>query len=114
MDDKKKKPGQFEVLHLLPGHKRQIAFDGFTNERERYVLLGYRQHHSLMVTTPTINGNPISLNVGATLTVRSFIAHKGAAFAFRTEDLHIFRRPYPQVHLAMPAEVVLGEIRSSA
>lgn len=114
MDDKTEKPVQFEDLHLLPGHKLQIAFDGFTNERERSVLLGYRQHHSLMVTTPTINGNPISLNVGATLTVRSFIAHMGCAYAFRTEVLHILRRPYPHLHLAMPAEVVLGEIRSSA
>lgn len=111
MDDK---PVRFEDLHLLPGHKLQIAFDGFTNERERSVLVGYRRNYGLMVTTPTLNGNPISLNVGATLTVRSFVTHLGCAYAFRSEVTHVYRAPYPHLHLAMPTEVILGEVRSSA
>lgn len=113
MGDKSDKPVQFESLHLLPGHKLQIAFDGFTNERDRSFLLGYRHGHSLIVTTPTVNGNPISLNVGATLTVRSFIPSLGSAYAFRSEVLHILRTPYPQLYLKMPKEVVLEEVQSS-
>ncbi len=107
------KPERFEDLNLLPGHKLQIAFDGFTNERDRSVLIGYRHNHSLIVTTPTINGNPISLNVGATLTVRSFISRKGSAYAFRSEVLHIFRAPFPHLYLLMPAEIILEEVQSS-
>ena len=111
MDDK---AVRFEDLHLLPGHKLQIAFDGYVNERDRSILLGYRHNNSLMITTPTVNGNPITLKMGASLTVRSFVPHKGCACAFRSEVLHISRAPYPHLHLSMPTEVILGEVRSSA
>lgn len=111
MDDKLVR---FEDLHLMPGHKMQLTFDGYVNERDRSTLLGYRHNNSLMVTTPIVNGNPIALKVGASLTLRSFVPHMGCACAFRSEVLHISRAPYPHLHLSLPNEVILGEVRSSA
>lgn len=91
----------------------QLEFDGYSSERDRSVLLGYRPNHSIIVTTPIINGSPMTLKLGMGLAVRLFAPQVNSACAFRTEVLHVSRAPYAHIHLAMPDTVVTGEVRKS-
>jgi c-di-GMP-binding flagellar brake protein YcgR len=104
---------RFEDLKLLPGQPMQLDFEGYSNERDRSVLLGYRPHHSIIVTTPIINGSPMTLKLGMKLAVRLFAQQVNSACAFRSEILHVSRAPYAHIHLAMPDEVITGEVRKS-
>lgn len=104
---------RFEDLRLLPGQTLQLDFNGYTSERDRATLLGYRSGHSIIVSMPMINGLPMPLKVGAGLAVRLFAPQQNCACAFRTEVLHIARTPYPHLHLALPERLALGEVRSS-
>ena len=107
------KQTRFEDLRLLPGQPLQLEFDGYTADRDRSVLIGYRAGQGIIVTTPLVNGSPMVLKLGATLAVRLFATQMNCACAFRTEVTHISRAPYAHLHLAMPSELVLGEVRSS-
>ena len=60
------------------------------------MLLGYRPHHSIIVTTPIINGSPMTLKLGMKLAVRLFAQQVNSACAFRSEILHVSRAPYAQ------------------
>ncbi|UXD86749.1 flagellar brake protein [Thalassolituus hydrocarboniclasticus] len=104
---------RFEDLRLMPGQPLQLDFEGYTSERDRSVLIGYRAGQSIIVTTPLVNGSPMVLKLGASLAVRLFATQMNCACAFRTEIIHISRAPYPHLHLAMPGSMVLGEVRSS-
>ncbi|MCD8520681.1 MAG: flagellar brake protein [Saccharospirillaceae bacterium] len=97
----------------MPGQPLQLDFEGYTSERDKSVLLGYRAGQGIIVTTPLVNGSPMVLKLGASLAVRLFATQMNCACAFRTEITHISRAPYPHLHLAMPAALVLGEVRSS-
>ena len=44
------KSPRFEDLRLLPGQPLQLDFDGYSTERDKSILLGFRSGHSLMVT----------------------------------------------------------------
>ena len=109
----KEKSPRFEDLRLLPGQPLQLDFDGYSTERDKSILLGFRSGHSLMVTTPLVNGMPAPLKPGDGLAVRLFATHMNCACAFRTEVLHISRAPYPHLHLNMPTRLALGEVRNS-
>lgn len=104
---------RFEDLRLQPGQPLQLDFDGYSTERDKALLLGFRAGHSLMVTTPLVNGMPAPLKAGDGLAVRLFATHMNCACAFRTEVLHIARLPYPHLHLSMPKHLALGEVRNS-
>jgi c-di-GMP-binding flagellar brake protein YcgR len=104
---------RFEDLRLLPGQPLQLEFDGYSAERDKSTLLGFRSGHSLMVTTPLVNGAPAPLKTGSGLAVRLFATQMNCACAFRTEVLHIARAPYQYLHLSMPKRLALGEVRGS-
>ena len=69
-----KKEVRFEDLRLLPGQALQLEIEGYTNDRDRSVLVGYRAGNGLIVTTPVINGAPMSLRLGTPLNVRLFVS----------------------------------------
>ena len=69
------KSPRFEDLRLLPGQPLQLDFDGYSTERDKSILLGFRSGHSLMVTTPLVNGMPAPLKPGDGLAVRLFATH---------------------------------------
>ena len=110
MDDLKPR---FEDLRLLPGQPLQLEFDGYSATRDKSVLIGYRAGQSLIVSTPLSNGLPAALKQGVGLAVRLFANQTNCACAFRSEVLHIARVPYPQLYLAIPEQLALGEVRSS-
>ncbi len=107
------KKNRFEDLRLLPGQALQLEIEGYTNDRDRSVLVGYRAGQGLIVTTPLVNGTPMSLKLGTPLNVRLFATQMNCACAFHTEVVHIARAPYPHMHLAQPTSLVLGEVRAS-
>jgi len=104
---------RFEELRLLPGQALQLEIEGYTNDRDRSVLVGYRSGYGLIVTTPMSNGTPMSLKLGTPLNVRLFATQMNCACAFHSEIVHISRAPYPHLHLAQPTRLELGEVRSS-
>lgn len=107
---------RFETLRLLPGHGVQLDFDGYTQDRAKSILVGYNVMglgQGIIVTTPVANGAPISFKVDSELTVRLFVPHLSCACAFRTKIKHISRAPYSYLHLAIPEQMVLGEVRST-
>ncbi|UTW49661.1 flagellar brake protein [Bacterioplanoides sp. SCSIO 12839] len=107
------KPKRFEELKLLPGQAIQLEFDGYSDERDRSSLVGYMAGRSIIVSTPMKNGSPLPLKNGMPLAVRFFAAQWNSACAFKTEVIHVSRIPFAHIHLAMPKELVLGEVRSS-
>ena len=68
---------------------------------------------SIIVATPVKNGSPLPLKNGMPLAVRFFASQWNSACAFKTEVIHVSRIPFAHIHLAMPASLVLGEVRSS-
>jgi len=107
------KPQRFEELKLLPGQPIQLEFDGYSGERDRSTLVGYMPGRSIIVATPVKNGSPLPLKNGMPLAVRFFASQWNSACAFKTEVIHVSRIPFAHIHLAMPASLVLGEVRSS-
>ena len=107
------RPERFEDLKLLPGQALQLEFEGYSTERDRASLVGYMPGRSIIVSTPVKNGSPLSLKTGMALAVRFFATQINSACAFKTEVIHVSRAPFAHLHLAMPAELVLGEVRSS-
>ncbi|WP_430459663.1 flagellar brake protein [Thalassolituus sp. LLYu03] len=107
------KQTRFEDLRLLPGQPLQLDFEGYTSDRDRSVLIGYRAGQGIIVTTPVVNGSPMVLKLGTPLAVRLFATQMNCACAFRTDVIHVSRAPYPHLHLTMPTKLVLGEVRSS-
>lgn len=107
------KPQRFEELKLLPGQPIQLEFDGYSGERDRSTLVGYMPGRSIIDATLVKNGSPLPLKNGMPLAVRFFASQWNSACAFKTEVIHVSRIPFAHIHLAMPASLVLGEVRSS-
>lgn len=107
------KPTRFEDLKLLPGQPMQLEFEGYSNERDRSLLVGFFAGHGMIVTNPIKNGSPLPVKNEMELAVRFFAAQLNSACAFRTRILHVARIPYAHLHLALPEKLILGEVRGS-
>lgn len=103
----------FESLKLLPGQPMQLELDGYTDERDRCTLVGYRPGKSIIVTTPIVNGHPITVKLDTGVNVRLFANKINGACAFRTHVIHVSVAPFPHLHLAMPDQLFLGEVRKA-
>lgn len=110
MDEKKI---QFEDLHLKPGQKVFLEFEGFSNLREPSFLIGYRAGRSIIVSTPIIGGSPFAVKLGTKVAVRLFANQINGACAFRSEIIHLSAIPYHHLHLAPPKELEIGEVRKA-
>lgn len=80
----------------------QILTDG-TDERYSAKLIGFSHGHSVLVTTPMIDGNYQFMRVGDTFILRVF--SRRSAFAFTTHIIKSLHTPYPYLHLAYPREI---------
>ena len=76
----------FIDLKLVPGQVFQLEFEGYTSDREKAVLIGYRRNGSLIVSTPVIQGVLASVKSGEMVTIRFFSGKTSSACAFKTED----------------------------
>ncbi|GAA6135547.1 hypothetical protein NBRC116188_23370 [Oceaniserpentilla sp. 4NH20-0058] len=99
----------FLDLKLSPGQLLQLQFEGYTDVREKSILVGYRRNASIIVTMPTGMG----IKVGEKINVRFFYGRKSSACAFQTEVIHISTAPFSHMHLKMPDEVLIGEVRQN-
>lgn len=100
---------KFMDLKLSPGQLFQLQFEGYTNEREKSVLVGYRKNASVIVTIPV----GMSIKVGEKINVRFFYGRKSSACAFQTEVISTSKVPFAHMHLKMPEDVLVGEVRQN-
>ncbi len=104
---------QFDDLRLLPGHNVQLELDSYTTIRDSSFFVGYRRGGSVMVTTPLVKGVALSVKIGTKVKVRFFADKLSSACAFRTEVIHVSTVPFPHLHLAVPNQFELGEVRKA-
>jgi hypothetical protein len=103
----------FIDLKLVPGQVFQLEFEGYTSDRDKAVLIGYRRNGSLIVSTPIIQGVPANVKSGERVTIRFFSSRTSSACAFQTEIILASKAPYPHIHLKLPDKVLVGEVRRS-
>ncbi len=103
----------FIDMKLLPGQIFQLEFEGYTSDRDRSILIGYKSNASLIVTTPLINGVAVNIKNNEKVNVRFFANRLSCACAFKTQVIFASKSPYPHVHLKIPDEVITGEVRGS-
>ncbi|NVK36645.1 MAG: flagellar brake protein [Gammaproteobacteria bacterium] len=99
----------FMDLKLSPGQLLQLEFEGYMGERDKSVLVGYRRHASILVTTPIGR----TAKVGEKLNVRFFYGRLSSACAFQSEVLHTTKLPFAHMHIRIPESVVVGEVRQN-
>jgi len=99
----------FMDLKLSPGQLLQLQFEGYTDEREKSILVGYRRNASILVTMPI----GLGIKVGEKINVRFFYGRKSSACAFQTEVIGITKAPFAHMHLKMPEKVMMGEVRQN-
>ncbi len=103
----------FTDLKLLPGQTLQLEFEGYTSDRDRSTLIGYKPNASLIVTTPLTNGVAVNIKNKEKVNVRFFANRLGCACAFSSEVISASKSPYPHMHLKIPEKVITGEVRGS-
>ncbi|MEY8248568.1 MAG: flagellar brake protein [Bermanella sp.] len=103
----------FMGLKLVPGQVFQLEFEGYTSDRDRSILIGYRRNASLIVTTPLINGVLANVKNGESVNVRFFANRLSCACAFKTRVIYASKSPYPHIHFEVPEAVMTGEVRES-
>jgi hypothetical protein len=101
----------FIDLKLVPGQVFQLEFEGYTSERVKATLIGYRRNGSLIVTTPIVQGVLANVTSGEKVTIRFFSGRMSSACAFQTEVIYASKSPYPHIHLKLPDKVLIGEVR---
>ena len=103
----------FIDLKLVPGQIFQLEFEGYTSDREKAVLIGYRRNGSMIVSTPIIQGVLANVKNDERVTIRFFSSKMSSACAFQTEVMFASKTPYPHIHLKLPDKVLIGEVRRS-
>lgn len=103
----------FEELRLLPGQKMQVSIDSYTEVRDDCSYIGMRASKSILVTTPVVNGAPLSIKVGTGAAVRFFANNVNSVCAFHSHVIHVTQAIFPHLHLALPTDLQLGEVRKA-
>lgn len=97
----------FMSLKLSPGQLFQLEFDSYGDDRDKSILIGYRRNATILVTMPV--GRRVK--VEDKVNVRFFYGRKSSACAFQTEIVYFTKYPFPHIHLKMPDQVVVDEVR---
>ncbi|NOZ11834.1 MAG: flagellar brake protein [Gammaproteobacteria bacterium] len=73
-------------------------------EEDRYYVkvIGFLEHRSLIVTTPRLDGVPMSFREGHLFVSR--LLSGNSVYGFETSVLRTSLHPYPYLHLAYPAK----------
>lgn len=103
----------FEDLCLLPGQPLVVEFDSYGSFRDKSLYIGMKRNNSLLITTPIVNGSTVPVQMGQHLSIRLFANQANCACAFHSEVIHIVRKPYGYLHLALPEHIEIGEVRNS-
>ncbi|MFT6751268.1 MAG: c-di-GMP-binding flagellar brake protein YcgR [Candidatus Azotimanducaceae bacterium] len=101
---------ELNKLRLRFGDALQLQLVG---EAERYHirLIGYLENRSIIVTTPVKNRRLISVRAGQSINVRMMVNDR--VCAFNTTIVHLYRLPYPHMHIEYPNELETNYVRKS-
>ena len=102
---------RFEELRLQPGQRLQLDIADYSTSRDSSTLVGYNPGQSIIVMTPQHNGAAIKVMQDTEVTVRFFSQTLNGAGAFKSKVLYSSSVPYAHMHLSMPDNVILGEVR---
>jgi hypothetical protein len=103
----------FESLKLMPGQALSLEFAGNEEERIKSALVGYRPGRSIIITTPTKNGVAAAFKPKTRLNVRLFVNQINGVCGFESEIQHVSVIPFPHLHLAIPTQLHIGEVRKA-
>jgi c-di-GMP-binding flagellar brake protein YcgR len=91
-------------LELQIGDSLQLQFVADEQKRRHYSkVIGYLQNHSVLITTPRVEGNIILAREDQVVIVRMMTGNQ--VYGFTTQILSTSLRPYPYLHLAYPKEM---------
>jgi len=77
----------------------------------RVKLIGYYPGHSIIVSSPVIEGKQVVVNKDRPFKVRSLA--KNNAFAFQTTVKAVALQPFPYIHLDYPKAMVTLQVRNA-
>ncbi|HEU0187249.1 MAG TPA: flagellar brake protein [Gallionellaceae bacterium] len=101
-----------EQIKLNIGDSIQLQMQSETDNSRYYVtLVGYLAGESVIVTTPTLDGNILMIREGQAFVVRMFSGK--SAYAFTALTRKVTHSPFPHLHLSYPKEVRGIVVRSS-
>jgi PilZ domain len=94
---------------LRLGQSLHLEFEGLPALNGGYHLWGICPNESIMVSAPQLNLSDELLNTS--VKARLFIEQLDSACAFRTTVGNLCENPTPYLHLNMPKNMVMGEVR---
>lgn len=103
-------PKELNRLRLRFGDALQLQIVGEA-ERFHVRLIGYLEDRSIIVTAPVKNRRLIPIRAGQSINVRMMVNDR--ACAFKTTIIHLYRLPYPHMHIDYPVELETNYIRKS-
>ncbi|MCG6969673.1 MAG: flagellar brake protein [Gammaproteobacteria bacterium] len=99
-------------LELDFGDVLQLQFLPEEKQNRHYVrVIGYWPNHSIMVTTPHVNGKVILVRESQRVAVRSMSGVN--IIAFNGTVLRSCARPYPYLHISYPKELQTMALRKA-
>lgn len=102
-----------DQVKLNIGDSIQLQAQSETDNSRYYVtLVGYLVGQSVIVTTPTLDGNLLLMRDGQSFVVRLFSGK--SAYAFTALIKKVTNSPFPHLHLTYPKEVRGIVVRGSA
>lgn len=102
-----------DQVKLNIGDSIQLQVQSETDNSRYYVtLVGYLVGQSVIVTTPTLDGNLLLMREGQSFVVRLFCGK--SAYAFTSLIKKVTNSPFPHLHLTYPKEVRGIVVRGSA
>lgn len=91
-------------LELQIGDSLQLQFVADEQKRRHYAkVIGYLQGHSVLITTPRVEGNLMLIREDQVVIVRMMTGNQ--VYGFTTRILQSSLRPYAYLHLAYPKEM---------
>lgn len=99
-------------LELQIGDTLQLQFVADEAKRRNYSkVIGYLQGHSVLITTPRIDGNIMLIREDQIVIVRMLAGNR--VYGFNTKVMRSCLKPYPYLHLAYPAEMEQITVRKA-
>jgi len=99
-------------LELQIGDTLQLQFVADEAKRRNYSkVIGYLQGHSVLITTPRIEGNIMLIREDQIVIVRMLAGNR--VYGFTTKVMRSCLKPYPYLHLAYPAEMEQITVRKA-
>ncbi len=100
-----------DLLKLQPGDTIQLQFFDDNTKRFYVKLIGYLPGHSVIVTTPRVDGKITIIKQDQLFVVRLLTGNTVCGFSARL--LHSSARPYSYLHLSYPDELETTIVRKA-